>query len=386
MTQQEAKVLHFIDSGGLYGAESVLLNLSGLMTTSGRYHPVVGCIVAHIDEQNDLYDKAREMNLAAEKIVIRNSWLLVDIPQAARRLKKLGIDLIHSHGYKPSVFGYAIKMLTGIEIMTTCHLWFKGSRRPFKMRVMVALELFLYRSFKKVVGVSESIREVLIDSGVSDRKIQVIKNGVEVGPGLLVSPERLAGLRVELHLNDDDYCVLNTGRLTAQKAQRDIVTAARILRDQGVVCRFVIVGEGELKAQLQNQISEAKLEDSVRLLGFRDDITELLQIADLFVLPSLDEGMPMSLLEAAAVGLPVVASQVGDIPKLIEDRVTGVVAPAGDPEALAQAISLLKGSPELGRELGAAVLSRVRIKYSTEAMFEQYDKVYADLMGRGPAE
>ena len=379
MTQQKMMILHFIDSGGLYGAESVLLNLSELMASSGRYEPVVGCIVPSAETQSDLYDKALELGLRAEKIVIRNTMLLVDLPRAARQLKKMGVHLIHSHGYKPSVFGYVVKKLTRIEVMSTCHLWFKGSKGPLKMRVMVALELFFYKSFKRVIGVSEPIKDVLVASGVPEPRVQVIQNGVKVGDELLVSNETLATLRQELRLTENDFCILNTGRLTKQKAQWDIISAAGFLRDQGIMARFFIVGEGELKEQLQSQIKAAKLENSVEILGFRDDITELLQIADLFVLPSLDEGMPMSLLEAAAVGLPIVATEVGDIPKLIVDQVSGSVVPAGEPEILAQAIAAQIEDPNTGTNLAAAARKRVEQTYSTKAMFAQYDQVYQAL-------
>lgn len=379
MTGQKMKVMHFIDSGGLYGAESVLLNLSELMASSGRYQPVVGCIVPSMETQNDLYDKALELGLQAEKVVIRNTMLFVDLPRAARKLKSLGVELIHSHGYKPSVFGYVVKKMTGIEVMSTCHLWFKGSKGPLKMRLMVALELFLYKSFKSVVGVSEPIKDVLVESGVPAEKIQVIQNGVKVGESLYVPHETLDRLREELRLDKNDFCILNTGRLTRQKAQWDIINAAGILRDKGIRGRFLIVGEGELKEDLQSRISAASLGDSVEILGFREDIVALLQMADLFVLPSLDEGMPMSLLEAAAVGLPIVTTGVGDIPKLIVDQVTGYVVPAGEPEVLAEAIAAQIADPAQGRKLAEAARKRVEETYSTEAMFARYDNVYASL-------
>ncbi len=375
-------VLHFIDSGGLYGAESVLLNLSGFMASSGRYEPIVGCIVFHPDEKNDLYDKAVELGISAVKIVIRNTMVPFDIIRAARQLKGLGVDLIHSHGYKPSVFGYGIKLLTGIEVMSTCHLWFKGEKGPLKMRFMVALELMLYKSFKVVVGVSEPIREVLQEAGVSPQKLRVIKNGVDVGESLKTDPEIIAGLRREFRLGENDYCVLNTGRLTKQKAQCDIVSAAAIVRGQEKQVRFLIVGEGALKDDLLRQIEETNLKESVELVGFRDDITGILQMADLFILPSLDEGMPMSLLEAGAVGLPIVTTGVGDIPKLIEDKVTGLVVQPGDPAALAKAIIMQMENPELGAKMGAEVQVQVVQEYSTEAMFAQYDEVYSGLVGK----
>lgn len=376
------KVMHFIDSGGVYGAESVLLNLSEQMIASGEYEPIVGCIVSRPDEPSDLYDQAVKRGVRAEKIVIRNSWLLVDLPRAASLCRRWGVDLIHSHGYKPSVFGYAMKRLGGPEIMATCHLWFKGKKGPLKMRVMVAVELYLYRFFRVVVGVSQAIRDVLVGAGIDVQRTEVVANGVKVDAASGPSVADLERVRQELGLAQDTYCVLNTGRLTQQKAQCDLVTAAGLLRDRGVPVRVLIVGEGELRPQLARQIEEAGLAESVMLLGFRDDVASLLGIADVYAMPSLDEGMPMGLLEAAAAGVPVVATPVGDVPRLVVDQVTGTVVPVGDPVQLAAAIARLKTQPDVAAAQGQAAAERVQAAYSTTAMFAEYDRIYKMLLGR----
>lgn len=375
------RIMHFIDSGGLYGAESVLLNLSGPMRDSGRYEPSVGCIVPSSGAPSDLYDAARDLGLAAEKVVIRNTMLPLDLPRAARRLQRLGIDLIHSHGYKPSVFGSVIRSLSGIEVMATCHLWFRPENAPLKMRLMVELEKVLYRRFRSIVAVSEPIRGVLLEAGVGGDRVHVIRNGVPTSPAATAGRGR-DEVRRELGLRDDEKCILNAGRLTAQKAQDDILRTARILRDRGEAVRFLIIGEGPLRAELERQIASLELSDCVRLLGFRRDVGDLLGAADLFLLPSLDEGMPMGLLEAGARGLPVVSTAVGDIPKLVEHDRTGWIVPQSDPLACADAISGLIADGPRAAGLGQALRGKVEELYSVEAMYRQYDPVYSELLGR----
>lgn len=379
MSQKKQTVLHFIDSGGLYGAESVLLNLSRLMLQSGRFEPVVGCIVDHADAPSDLHDKARELGIRAEKIVIRNSRLLIDLPRAARRLKAMGVDLIHSHGYKPSVFGFAIKKMTGIEIMATCHLWFKGGQAPLKMRVMVWLELKLYRFFKVVVGVSEPIKQVLVDAGVAPERILVVKNGVDMSASPPVSESQKKGLRERLGLSQENYCIVNSGRLTKQKAQKDIVSAAAILRDKGMPFRIYIVGDGELRGEIEERIRSLGVGEFVSLLGFRTDILEILKAADLFILPSLDEGMPMGMLEASALAVPVVASPVGDIPLLIEHKVSGYLVEPGDPMSLADGIAELLENQGMARMWAEEAKGRVRREFSSESMFAKYSEIYLSI-------
>ena len=381
MSQRLPRVLHFIDSGGLYGAESVVLNLSARMLAAGRFVPVIGCIVTRKDEPNDLYDRARELGFEAEKILIPNLLLFLYLPFAARQLKGAGIDLIHSHGYKPSVFGWLIRLLTGIPVMATCHLWFKGEGQPLKMRVMIAMELFLYRFFRRIVAVSRPIREVLVNAGADPHKVVIIKNGVDIAPGGDLDPADRLKLRADLGVTPDQVLILNSGRLSRQKGQWNIIRAAADLKEAGRPVRFLIVGEGPLGPELEALVRQHDVADVVTLSGFRDDVEALLQAADLFILPSLDEGMPMSLLEAAGRRLPVVVTPVGDVADLITDGETGLLIPPEDVPALVQAITRLMEDPSLGRRMGEAVFKKLEQEYSSEAMYRHYAEVYGLFAG-----
>jgi len=372
-------ILHFIDSGGVYGAENVILNLSHEMQAAGVYEPIVGCIVPDSSQRNDLFEAAQTRGLRAEKIIIRNGALGWDLPRAARKLSELGVDLIHSHGYKPSVFGHLMKAVSGIPVMATCHLWFKGENRPAKMRFMIWLELLFYRRFSAVVGVSEAIGQVLLQAGVKPEAIRIVQNGVPVPSGG-PDPAIRRRLRQELGLAEDDFVVINTGRLTRQKSQRTLVEAAALMCKEEEGVRFLIVGEGDLHEALKRDIDHRNLADMVSLLGFRSDIPDLLTAADIFALPSLDEGMPMSLIEATAAGLPIVSTAVGDIPKLIVDGKSGRLVPLEDAPALAAAIRDLRHNPDRALALSHSALDIMQREYSAAAMYRQYAEVYAGLI------
>ena len=139
----------------------------------------------------------------------------------------------------------------------------------------------------------------------------------------------------------------------------------------------MVACEGALRESLQSQIVAGGWGDRVRLLGFRDDVPALLQAADAFALPSLDEGMPMILLETAAAGTPIVATPVGDIPTLVRDGATGLVVARGDTAALAAALLRLRDEPGLGARLGAAARDEVRRVHSSETMAARYAEVYS---------
>lgn len=377
------RILHFIESGGLYGAERVILNLSREMIRDGGLVPVIGCIVGSESEQSDLYDAAVNEGVEAVKLVIPNSRFPLALPKIARELKQLNVALMHSHGYKPSVYGFLLRVLSGIPVIATCHLWFEMNETALKTRVLIALEKHFYRWFPCVVAVSDDIRRVLISSGVPSSKVEVVENGVSIKA--LENPGEALSLRESLGLKDDDFCVLNAGRLTRQKAQWTLIEAAALLRQRQLPVKVLIAGEGKLKESLLELIERLEVQDCVSLLGFRQDIPELLAISNVFALPSLDEGMPMILLESTARGVPVITTAVGDVPKLITQGESGLIVPKEDPESLANAIEKLLKDHPLRLRLSENARLNMQARYSSEAMHKKYNKIYQNLLQGGPA-
>ncbi len=373
------RILHFIESGGVYGAERVILNLSVQMQKTGNYVPVVGCIVNSVNSDSALYNAAVELGIEAIKIPIANAGLVRDLPKAAAQLKQARIDLIHSHGYKPSVFGFIIRLLKKIPVIATCHLWFEPSKGPLKTRTMIRLEKFFYRWFPKIIAVSDPIKTILLASNLKPQQVDVIRNGVDV-PETTISQSELTQLHNELHLSANDFCILNSARLTRQKAQWVLIKAAAILKQQNEVVRILIVGEGDLDSELRAQIIAADVSDYVQLLGFRTDINKLLALSNLFALPSIDEGMPMSLLEAAAATKPIISTLVGDIGKLIQHEHSGLVIPTEDPAELAAAIIRLKKNALLAQELANHAHKIMVEYYSSRAMCNGYLTIYDQLL------
>ena len=372
-------MLHFIASDGLYGAESVVLNLSMQLQDNYRQTAVIGCIVSSDNENNALYNRAVELGLETVKIVIANKKLLTDLPKAAKQISALKIDIIHSHGYKPSVYGFVIAKLKAIKIMATCHLWFELANKPLKTKVLVSLELLFYKWFSKVVGVSEPIKQVLITKGVPERLVDVVPNGVDINvmDNRFVTREKI---RTSLDIADDTFVLINSGRLTKQKAQSIIVDAAKILREKNINFLVLIVGEGELQAALAIQISKLGLEHNIKMLGFCSNIDEMLVAADCFVMPSIDEGMPMSLLEAVAAEVPVVSTHVGDIEKLIQHQESGIVMPLNDANALADAVIELKEHPDLATRFSKNAKQKMQAIYSSETMAKAYSAIYSAIV------
>ena len=220
----------------------------------------------------------------------------------------------------------------------------------------------------QLICVSERAKRQALSEGIRPEKIKVIFNGVKP---VTADPEVRSEVRAELGLKDDDVMVLNVGRLVPEKAQQHLVTAAEKLMDD-LRLRFFIAGPGPCRDTLKSQIEKAGLEDRFRLLGGRSDVDRLLNAADIFVLYSDTEGMPVSLMEAMSAGLPCIASNLEGIAQLIPDETYGTLIPAGDPDLLAETLRTVLADPVRSAAQGKAAAERIRETFSLDASCRQY--------------
>ena len=224
-----------------------------------------------------------------------------------------------------------------------------------------------------LICVSERAKRQALEEGIDPDKIRVIFNGVKP---VAADPAVRAAVRAELGLSDNEVMILNVGRLVPEKAQQHLVTAAGLLKDEAPQLRFFIAGDGPCRAGLEAQIEEAGLKGSFRLLGNRSDVDRLLNAADLFVLYSDTEGMPVSLMEAMSAGLSCIASDLEGIAQLIPDERYGTLIAAGDPDLLAETIRTALADPARSAGQGQAAAVRIRDHFSLEASCRQYEDTF----------
>lgn len=241
------------------------------------------------------------------------------------------------------------------------------------------------RAVTQFVAVSRDLEQYLVRAvGIEPRKVNWICNGVD--------EERFkpaaAGARTASPVEDGDTPVVigTVGRLQAIKDQRTLVAAtSRLLAavpSRRGRFRVVLVGDGPMRATLEREIAERGLGDIVELLGERDDVAELMRGMDIFVLPSIAEGISNTILEAMASGLPVVATRVGGNGELVDDGRTGRLVPAGDAAAMAEALAAYLDSAELRRADGARARQRVEARFGLSAMVEAYRTLYRAALER----
>jgi glycosyltransferase involved in cell wall biosynthesis len=232
----------------------------------------------------------------------------------------------------------------------------------------------------KVISVSNATADWLVQKrGVPRRKVLVIPYGVNLK---LYRPGRNLELRKKIGLPVEARVVGVVARLHPQKGHRYLIEAAQTIVRAHPKVRFVLVGDGELRGELEQMVLQSNLAEHFLFLGFRDDVRDLLQIFDLFVLPSLYEGLPNVILEAMASGLPVVATSVDGTKELIVDNETGFLVPPKDSAALAEKIGLLLADKERSAIFGLKGRQRVEAHYSLELEVKSFQNLYEKYTGR----
>ncbi len=231
------------------------------------------------------------------------------------------------------------------------------------------------------LAISNGVRDVLVDCGVGEDKIDLVPSGIDLEKFNNVGDNGY--LDAELGLNPDSIVIGNVAALAPHKSQSDFVRAADLVRREIPNARFLIVGEGELRPELERLIAEKGLADIVTLTGFRKDVLEVLSRFDCFVLSSYLEGLCTSIMDAQAMGVPVVATRTGGVPDLVTDGETGLLAPPRNPAALAAAIVRMVGDEDL--KTGCARRAKEKSdSYGYETMVDKTLAAYKRVLA--PAE
>lgn len=373
------KVLHLIDSGGLYGAENVIINLSiGLQRVGQR--SLIGCFRYKGQDRPQLAIKAESLGLETVDFELGNKFDVTCIRQIASFCKDVGVSLIHSHGYKPSFLCLLLKAFYKIPYIITLHLWYI---KNFKLNTYAMIETYCMRFAEHVVGVSQEIITDLEKRGIHANRLTFIPNGIDMTPYSDYSGFDEAVLRKELGLREDSFIIGSLGRLAHQKDYKTLIAAAAELLKKTNNVEFIIAGEGPLKHELLNMIVDYNLQDNFHLLGFRTDTLSLLRVMDVFVLPSLDEGLPMAMLEAMAAKKPVVVTAVGGIPNVIIDGINGIIMEKGNIRELCDTLLFMKNNSEKDKELGESAFATISNQYSCDKMSSEYLRIYNQIYAMG---
>ena len=288
------------------------------------------------------------------------------------RLRRERVHILHAHKFGSNVWAAALRPLTSTPVVLAHeHTWsFEGQPvRKLLDRALIA------RRVDRIITVSRADRRRMAEiEGIDPDKLLFVPNGIP-------APEAGSGvdLRPDLGVPPDAPVVGTVCALRPQKALDVLVRAAAHLRASVPGVRVLIVGDGEERARIERLVVELGLEDTVSLLGRRDDVPDVLRVFDVAACSSDFEGTPLSILEYMEAALPVVATRVGGVPDLVEDGVNGRLVEPQDPEGLAAGIAGLLADPELARAMGQRGQARRRSEFDISNTVREIERLYESL-------
>jgi glycosyltransferase involved in cell wall biosynthesis len=307
---------------------------------------------------------------ASPRSVLRLLWVI----------KRYGIELVHAHGRKAGFHGRLASVLTRTPVVYSFHGLHHQKHGALLRTLYVRIEKALRRHTARVINVSCSERQECLALGLSDaRRSLVISNGID-WQAFDAIPVDVEKLRADLGFAPDDLIVGHVAKFDVQKAQDDLAAAIPRVLGPCPRAKFLFVGEGALRPQIERQVVRLGVAGRVVFTGFRQDVAALLQMIDVFALPSRWEGLSLVLLEAMACRKPVVATRVTGNVDVVVDGVTGFLVPVGAPQALAEKIVALLQDAKLRAEYGRKGRERVEHDFSLDAMVVRTRAVYQELL------
>lgn len=298
------------------------------------------------------------------------------VSRTAALIRELRIDIVHAHEVKSDVIAWLSARLADVRTVTTLHGWIGNSARQ---RLLIALDQWVAARLDCVIVVSEAMRGQLADRIPPDR-LQLVHNGIVVDRYSRTG--RRGRLQALIRHDAERPVLVSIGRLSAEKGHADLIDAVAALAARGRHVSLVLVGDGPERASLRNRADSHRLQDRVFMTGYLDEPQQVLEEADLAVLPSHTEGLPNVALEALAMEVPVLATRVGGTPEVITDGRTGRLVPARSPQALAAAIEEFIDRPAEWAEMASSGRAMVEQRFDFGARTRRVESLYRQLVMR----
>ncbi|HEX6383877.1 MAG TPA: glycosyltransferase [Anaerolineae bacterium] len=364
-------IIQIIDTLNVGGAQKLLVTMAEVL----RRRDETLTVISLDNRDSPIQHQLHALNVPVLNVRGRNK--LFDpqrVWQIAEFLRQGEFDVIHTHLTHANILGTLAGRLAGVPVAASLHNVRLDRRQHSQFKEWLENTILRYCTHRVIaVGyvVEEAYRKQL-----GGKRIEVIPNAVSAIPALPLA-ERLS-IRTGLVGDPERPLLIAVGRLTPQKGYPDLFTALTMLRQSQPSLALIIAGEGRHESKLRQQIADLSLSENVFLLGRRDDVPDLLAASDIYVSAALWEGLSVATLEAMAAGLPVVATSVGEVPRMIVAG-AGIVVPPRDPAALAQALASLLDSPASRQAMGVAARAYVLRHHEANAWVQRLLRLYAEL-------
>lgn len=306
--------------------------------------------------------------------------------ELARLIRELRPQILHTHTAKAGAVGRLAASLARdarppIVVHTFHGHVLRGYFGPVRSRLFRLLERRLARSSTALVAVSPEVRDDLVALGVAPReKFRIIRLGIELDRRVTAGENGRAELRRMMGIPPERFVVGWVGRMTAVKRMEDVLSAFQRLGAQGIDACLCLVGDGPDRPDAERKARRLGIMRRCLFLGYQDDVAPFFAAFDAFLLPSGNEGTPVTTIEALAGGRPVVATRVGGVPDVVRDGEDGFLVEPGAADELADRLARLAADPELRRRMGEAGRARVLERYSVQRLLGDMDSFYRELL------
>lgn len=286
-------------------------------------------------------------------------------------------DIIHTNGYFADILGIPLAKFFRISHMSTCHGYIDND---INLRLYNIIDIFLLKYSNQIISVAGDIKNKLIERGISKNKISTITNSVSLPT---ITDKRISEIRVlirrDLNIKNNETLIGYVGRLSQEKGLKYLLTAGKELLNAGLPVKIILIGDGPLREDLESSMDTLGLQNDIIFTGFKKDVKAMLPALDMFILPSLTEGTPMALLEAMSYGIPVVATSVGGIPLVINNRKNGLlVSPSNSSEIVNAAMELINDK-HLREKVSKGAKNSVQERYNLKKWVRKIESFYLDL-------
>jgi glycosyltransferase involved in cell wall biosynthesis len=371
------RIVQIVDNLVVGGAQKWIVTFAGalLNQTADSELAVVALSAVKSDAlENELEQLGVEVQLFPfEKLLNPTQFF-----RLIRYLKQGNFDVIHTHLIRANIIGKMAGFLTGTPVVATLHSTGEAAHRYNPLRTKI--ETFVLRFLvKRIIAVGYSVVEFHAKR-LGHKKTDIILNAVS-SQSVNSERERIA-VREELKIDRSRPLLISVGRISPPKGYHDLLLAVSELRKTNVDILLLIVGHGSLYGEISAQIITQDLMDHVILLGERNDVPRLLAAADLFVIASLREGLPLAVLEAMGAGLPIVATNVGDIPQVVSTK-AGIIVPPHEPLELARGIQFFLDEPNKWASFGRAGMTYIKENHHPDIWLDKIMALYREVMNYG---
>lgn len=375
-SDQRPTVCHVIHALGVGGAEVLVDTMVRRMSDRFR------CVVAVLDDVGEIGQQ-----LQADGFSVRHLHRAPGIDRGcAKRLKEFAdenhVDILHAHQYTPFFQAMLSRGFLGRRpVLFTEH----GRHFPdLPSRKRSVVNRLLLRRNDRLVGCGKAVRQALIDNeGLPANRVEVVYNGVDLKSLAGGDLSLRSSLRDSFGFSEEDFVAIQVARLHELKDHLTAVETIDTARKNQPNIKLLIVGEGDQRATIQAEVERRNLDQHVVFAGNRSDIPNLLTAADCFLMTSISEGIPLTIIEAMAANLPVVSTAVGGIPEMIEHGKSGFLADAKDSDSLAQHLVVLAQDDAVRTQIATAGNKQAYAGFSLESMLNGYAAIYEEMVNDG---